>query len=161
MIDQVEENNRVSSSKLLIFMGILWLLLATSLLFYQFSSPTKIEVKWDTATEVETIGFYLHRSQHPDGELFLLNEGDGIIPGQGDPVSGATYTYVDENVLPGETYCYTLEEVEFDLSTNLYTDDVSCYSVSRVTWWAIVLTAISFLAGPILLIMGIKENRSL
>ncbi len=33
---------------------------------------------------------------------------------RGDLLSGATYSRTDSNVMSGNSYCYLLEEVEFD-----------------------------------------------
>jgi predicted extracellular nuclease len=73
--------------------------------------PRGIRVKWQTATEIDNLGFYLYRSESPDGPWTRLNE--ALIPSQapGAPV-GATYTWLDEAVQPGVTYFYRLEDVD-------------------------------------------------
>lgn len=157
---ETQLNSQSSSSKLLVVMGVLWLLLAAGLLYYQLVNPAKVEINWETATEQETAGFYLYRSNSPDGEFVILNP-DGIVNAEGSPVSGASYTYVDEEVVPGETYYYLLEEVEFDASRNRYEQDIFEYEVPRFTWWAVVLTAASALIGLVLLVTGLKEARNL
>jgi hypothetical protein len=141
-------------------MGALWLVLAAALLFYQLSNPAKVEIKWETATEQETAGFFLYRSKTPDGEFEPINA-DKIIDSKGNPVSGASYTYIDANVIPGETYYYILEEVEYNLSRNRYEKDMFAYTVPRVSWWVVILTAGSIIIGLALLITGLKEDRSL
>jgi hypothetical protein len=148
-----------NSAKLLIIMGILWLLLAAALLIYQFSIPASIEVEWETATELDTAGFHLYRGTSPDGEFTLVNQ--ELIPSQGNAVSGATYAYTDHNVVPGQTYYYILEEVEADLSTNRYDNEMFSWKVPRVAQWAVLLTAVTVLAGLALLIMGLREGRNL
>lgn len=153
-------NTNSSSARLLMIMGALWLILAAALLFYQLSNPAKVEIKWETATEQETAGFYLYRSQTPDGEFEPINP-DKIIDSKGNPVSGASYTYIDSNVTAGETYYYILEEVEYDLSRNRYVNDMFAYTVPRVSWWVVILTAGSIIVGLALLITGLKEDRSL
>jgi hypothetical protein len=45
-----------------------------------------------------------------DGPYTKIN--DALIPAQGDPVSGASYSYIDTNVVKGSTYYYQLEDVD-------------------------------------------------
>lgn len=156
---QVKQKSQ-NSSKLLAVMGTLWLLLAAALLVYQLSNPAKVEISWNTATELNTAGFYVYRSNDLDGEFVQLNKGQ-LINSEGSPVSGAEYSFVDSNVKPGETYYYVLEEVENDSTTNRYNDDMFTYAVPPVTWWAAILTAGSVVIGIALLITGLKESRNL
>ena len=140
--------------------GLLWLLLAAALLFYQFTSPPKVEIKWETATEQNTAGFYIYRATTPEGEFEIVN-GDNLINSQGNPVSGANYTYVDDHVVAGQTYYYILEEVENDSSRNRYEEDMFAYEIPKISWWAVILTAASVIIGLALLITGLKEERNL
>jgi hypothetical protein len=89
------------------------------------SSPTAVELArfeaapngaaialaWETATELDNLGFNLYRAQAPDGPRTQLNA--NLIPGQapGSPV-GAAYTWLDESVATGITYYYWLEDVD-------------------------------------------------
>ncbi|MFQ5398403.1 MAG: hypothetical protein ACE5E7_02270 [Anaerolineae bacterium] len=158
-MDQEIELRQHRSSRLLMFLGALWLVLAAALLYYQLSSPVTIKVEWETATELNTAGFQLYRSNSPDGELTLLNK-DGLIPGKGNSTSGARYTFVDKNVEAGKTYYYVLEEVEYDSTTNRYDDEQFAYSVPPVSWWVILLTAVSVVLGLALLVTGLREGKS-
>jgi hypothetical protein len=90
-----------------------------------FPEPTAIELasftatpqasaillQWETATELDNLGFNLYRANMPDGLRTQLNA--SLIPAQnpGSPV-GATYTFLDEGVQPGLTYHYWLEDVD-------------------------------------------------
>jgi hypothetical protein len=76
----------------------------------RFGSPPYTEVTWETASEVDTAGFFLYRSDSPDGPFSLLTENP--IPAQGDPLVGASYRYEDWDVTWGQRYFYQLEEVE-------------------------------------------------
>jgi uncharacterized repeat protein (TIGR01451 family) len=70
-----------------------------------------ILVTWETAIEIDNVGFNLHRSTSPDGSYFKLNE--TLIPSQAPgSIFGATYTWLDEDVEAGTTYYYKLEDVE-------------------------------------------------
>jgi uncharacterized membrane protein len=72
-----------------------------------------ILLEWETATELDNLGFNLYRSEEADeeGELSRLNA--ALIPGQnpGSPVGGS-YAFVDQGVSPGVTYWYWLEAVD-------------------------------------------------
>jgi hypothetical protein len=142
----------------LFVIGSLWLLLAAWLLYYQLNQSASIQVEWNTATELDTAGFNLYRSPAADGEFMRIN--DKLIPSRGDGVSGASYTYSDKSITGGETYYYLLEEVELDASTNRYESDIFSYTVPVVTWWAVVLTAVSLLAGLALILIGIREHKT-
>jgi uncharacterized delta-60 repeat protein len=70
-----------------------------------------ILLQWETASELDILGFALYRAGSPDGVRTRLNE--GLIPGQapGSPV-GSSYRFVDKNVVAGTTYYYWLEGVD-------------------------------------------------
>ena len=154
----IEQPNHNRSSGLLIFLGVLWLILATVLLYYQSVQSASIKVEWNTETELETAGFYVYRAQSPEGEFTLVNE--TLIPSKGDALSGASYTYTDENVEAGKTYYYLLEEVENDATTNRYNEDMFSFTVPQTAWWSALLTAVSLTAGLALLITGIRERNN-
>lgn len=154
------EETQQGSSRLLILLGTLWLVLAAALLVYQFSSQPHVEINWSTATEQNTAGFFVYRSTDPAGNFDLLN-GDRMINATGSAVTGSNYVFVDDTAQRGQTYYYLLEEVEFDATRNRYLDDIDQYYVPRVVWWAVLLTTASVLIGLALLITGLKEERNL
>lgn len=151
-------NSNGRSATLMVMMGIFWLVLSGALLFYQLASPPTVRVEWETATELDTAGFFLYRSQTADGEFVQVNQ--SLINSEGSAVSGASYSYVDRQVEAGVTYYYLLEEVQKDARTNRYEEDMFSYTVPRVTWWAVVLTAVTALVGLALLVSGIKEGKA-
>ncbi len=65
---------------------------------------------WTTASEVNTVGFNLYRSESKDGPFTQINT--QVIPTTGDAVTGSKYRYEDKEVLAGRTYYYQLEDVE-------------------------------------------------
>ncbi|MCB9422913.1 MAG: hypothetical protein H6667_24145 [Ardenticatenaceae bacterium] len=152
----MESTKSPGSPNLLFIIGSLWLVLAAWLLYFQMNPA--INVEWNTATELQTAGFNLYRSPAADGEFVQIN--DKLIPSQGDGLTGASYTYRDKSVTSGETFYYLLEEVELDASTNRYENDIFSYTVPSVMWWAVVLTAVSLLAGLAFIVMGIRENKN-
>jgi hypothetical protein len=76
-------------------------------------SDGKVELKWETASEIDNAGFHIWRSEEKDGEYTKIT--DTLIPAKGD---GSTYTFIDEYVIDGVTYYYKLEDFDlFDVST--------------------------------------------
>ncbi|MBN1810856.1 MAG: hypothetical protein JXA14_03375, partial [Anaerolineae bacterium] len=70
-----------------------------------------ILVAWETAIEIDNVGFNLYRTQAPEGAWVRLN--DTLIPSQSPgSVFGTTYAWLDENVETGTTYYYKLEDIE-------------------------------------------------
>lgn len=78
----------------------------------QRSKRSVITVEWKTASELNTAGFNLYRSDQLDGPYFQVNQ--GLIPASPDPLVGGVYTYRDETVIPGAKYYYRLEDIDFD-----------------------------------------------
>jgi hypothetical protein len=70
-----------------------------------------ILVTWETASEVENLGFNVYRAIEVDGPLTQLNAGLVHIwmPGSSD---GGSYAYLDGAVVPDTTYYYWLEAVD-------------------------------------------------
>lgn len=157
---EAEQLQQKRSSRLFIALGVLWLVLGAAHFAYQLANPT-VEVNWETATEMQTAGFNLYRSSTPVGDFMLLNQEAGLIPSQGEGLTGASYTYIDDSVDVGNTYYYLLEEVEFNQNVNRYEDDLFAYTVPYVTIWTAVLTAVSVVVGLALLVTGLREDRNL
>ena len=67
-------------------------------------------VEWVTKTEIDNVGFNLYRSTGTGGTYLKLNP--EIIPGLLSSVNGRAYTFYDENVTPGNVYCYQLEDID-------------------------------------------------
>ncbi len=75
-------------------------------------------VRWQTASELETVGFRLYQ-QRDDGSWRVVG---GFIEAKGWPNGGigAEYSVVDPDAVPGETYTYRLVEVETGGGTQEY-----------------------------------------
>ena len=67
-----------------------------------------VVVKWETASEVDTEGFYVWRSETETGDFEKVNL--EIVPAEGDVMQGARYSYTDTD--SGLAYWYKLEEVD-------------------------------------------------
>jgi hypothetical protein len=72
----------------------------------------EIRLDWETASEVDNLGFHLYRGDSPDEPQVSLTSVP--IPSQapGSPVGG-TYTFLDGDVQLGERYWYWLEDIDF------------------------------------------------
>jgi hypothetical protein len=68
-------------------------------------------LRWETASEIDALGFNLYRSEAPGGTYTCLNA--TLIPAQvpGTP-SGAVYTWLDWQVEPHAVYYYRLESLD-------------------------------------------------
>lgn len=143
----------------MIAIGLLWLLLAAALLVYRELTPPRVEITWETATEQGTAGFNLYRSPTRDGDYTLINEGE-FIESRGGPVSGASYTYVDEDVTADNVFFYVLEEIETDGSRLRYEDDIFEYEVPARPAWLLILAGVCGLLGAAILFVGLKEFKS-
>ncbi|MBN1180015.1 MAG: hypothetical protein JXD18_12445 [Anaerolineae bacterium] len=75
-------------------------------------------LEWETALELECLGFDLYRAGSPDGERVQLNPTRIACEALGG-LWGTHYSFVDENVSVGETYFYWLEDISID-GTTLY-----------------------------------------
>ena len=101
---------------------------------YNFARPTAVKllwfkargyaglvkVGWETASEIDNLGFNLYRSEQAKGPKTKLNS--SLIPSQVPPGSpfGAVYGYKDRNVQPGKIYFYWLEDVDIYGRTGLH-----------------------------------------
>lgn len=74
---------------------------------------TSILITWQTANETDMLAFYVRRSLDDGGEHQRVS---GPIPAQGD-IAGASYEWIDSDVVGGPTYYYYLEAVEISGST--------------------------------------------
>jgi hypothetical protein len=129
---------------ILIRVAVLVLLFLLGAALVYFGSPARVVIEWETASEVDTAGFLLYRSESSDGPFSLLTETP--IPAQGDPLVGASYRYEDREVIRGRCYSYQLEEVERSGTRNSFPQAVE--GCAGVRWlWALA-------GGALLAILG-------
>lgn len=86
------------------------------LLFYQ---PGGVIVTWETASEVNTMGFNLYRSEGAT-QAPVERVNAELIPAEGDPLAGASYRVEDREVRAGRIYSYQIEEVEWNGTRTRY-----------------------------------------
>ncbi len=78
-----------------------------------------ILLKWETGSEINNVGFYLYRATDPAsrGEMLIFIESTL-------EVTGDYYEYLDEEVIPGTTYYYTLGALDTNGNVE-YSDPVT------------------------------------
>ncbi|MEJ2048539.1 MAG: T9SS type A sorting domain-containing protein [Calditrichota bacterium] len=71
-----------------------------------------IQLEWTTASEENNDGFYIMRSEDPEGEFTRLN--DELIDGSGSVTTSHNYNFTDSKVTPEVTYYYKLYSVDYN-----------------------------------------------
>lgn len=78
-----------------------------------------IQIEWETATELETLGFDLFRAEAEDGPRSRINP--SFIPSQNPgSAAGALYEWWDDTVSTEATYYYWLEAVDIYGDSSLH-----------------------------------------
>ncbi len=78
--------------------------------FEAHPQDSAIELSWETASELDNLGFHLYRAMTAGGRYERITT--YLIPGLGSSPSGARYHFVDRGLVNGETYFYQLEDIE-------------------------------------------------
>lgn len=84
---------------------------------WKTSQAAQVDIRWETASEADTAGFNIYRSESRQGPYEKVNA--DLIPGSPDAFLGGTYHFVDQDVDPGKTYYYRLEDVDYGGTGNL------------------------------------------
>jgi len=134
-------------NRALVYAFVPLLLLVLGVALVRFAFPPVIEVSWETASEVNTAGFLLYRSDSKEGPFSLLTESP--IPAQGDPLVGASYSYEDRDVTWGRRYFYQLEEIERSGTRNRGPDIVADRAGAGWPWALLAGALLSALGGAI------------
>lgn len=81
-----------------------------------------VHLTWETAAELENIGFNVYRATL-NGPAFVMGErlNGAIIPAAGDATAGANYSLLDEKPLAeGEVRSYVLEDIDVNGAVSLH-----------------------------------------
>jgi hypothetical protein len=84
--------------------------------FTACATPEGVELRWETASEEDNLGFDIHRGTDEAVEC-INNE---IIPGAGTTLESQSYVFVDDDVDPGASYSYWLEQIDFSGNTERF-----------------------------------------
>ncbi|MDM8562481.1 hypothetical protein QUF54_03920 [Candidatus Marithioploca araucensis] len=84
--------------------------------FAAVASDSRVELKWETASERDNAGFHLWRAASEGREngdySNVIKLTDELIPANGSKVGGISYFYTDYEVKSGVTYYYGLEDID-------------------------------------------------
>ena len=80
--------------------------------FEATAQDDSVVVKWETASEIDNVGFHLWRSTRKNGKYRRITE--ELMPAQGSAMMGAVYSYDDTDVLPSKRYFYKLEDIDIN-----------------------------------------------
>ena len=75
-------------------------------------------IRWNTASEIDTAGFNILRSEEEDGTYERVNA--ALIPAEGGPSWGASYVYEDAPLPAEDTFWYKLEDVDIYGASTLH-----------------------------------------
>jgi hypothetical protein len=85
--------------------------------FIASASGTSVKLNWETATEVNNIGFNIERKS-----AYSEFQEIGFVPGFGTTTEPKSYSFTDNNLRNG-VYSYRLKQIDFD-GTFTYSDEV-------------------------------------
>ena len=88
----------------------------------------EIYVEWETATEFDTLGFFVMRGNLAQGPYTRISD---FIPHEGNTLTGAQYGWIDRTATLGHTYYYRLEEITVN-QTSIFYEAVPATSGSPV-----------------------------
>lgn len=150
-------SNKISYHKL-VWLGVFVLFLAAvvmGIFAWREASQAYVIIEWETASELNTAGFFLNRGETLEGPFERVNH--QIIAASPDPITGGSYRYKDLNVQPSVTYYYMLQEVELD-------GNFSSYGPIEITANAggrqeLILAVLLLLAGGIGLISVTRREK--
>jgi hypothetical protein len=83
----------------------------------KWQNDGSILVVWETSTELDSTAFFLYRAGSLNGPWTDYVD---FEPAAGNEFTGATYTFVDNEVSQGSTYYYRLEETAADGSSSFF-----------------------------------------
>jgi hypothetical protein len=86
--------------------------------FLAKGQDSAVELSWETASEIDNLGFHLYRSLASEGPYDRVTS--RVIPGLGSSPVGARYSYVDSGLENGTTYFYRLEDIETTGRTKMH-----------------------------------------
>lgn len=85
-------------------------LAAVDLLYFTATVNTNhILLEWETAQEIDNLGYNIQRSIYSDSSFESIGD---FIPTNDDPFAGGYYSYSDYEVVVGQMYYYRLESVD-------------------------------------------------
>ena len=127
----------------LIFFGIALLVYSVILL-----ARLQVVIEWETASEIDTVGFQIYRSLQPDGPFEKITSDP--IPASADALAGGSYRFLDRNLVANQEVYYRLVEIESTGNENILGE--TSVIPERYGWFEAV-------SGFILIIIGLIFTR--
>jgi hypothetical protein len=101
--------------------------------FTATASNGAVALKWATGIEKDNAGFKVWRGEpSSDGQCSTDSNNytdvqaiTPLVDSKGTEVSGATYTMTDSNVASGNTYCYALEDIDYNGKSTFHMNDIA------------------------------------
>jgi hypothetical protein len=145
---------------------------AVTLSFFEAEwNKAEVSVAWETAMEIDTVGFNLWRSTSPNGAYEQVNT--TLIPAAWmGGVWGGSYSYTDTDVVAGQVYYYKLEELEVGGVRNWYGPvstggsegptavelfNVAASSDVAGVWW--LVSAVAVFSLPLVVLARLWKRR--
>lgn len=99
--------------------GGAWSVSAAVRLTYFNATPgdQRIDLQWETASEIGSSGFYVQRSQQANNGYVRISD---FIPVTGEGFTGNVYNFSNTGLSNGSTYYYKLEAVNSDQSSDFH-----------------------------------------
>jgi hypothetical protein len=115
------------------------------------TSNSVVTIEWTTASELNTAGFNLYRSENREGPFTRINNDQ--IPHSPDPLVGGSYAFTDTDVQAGRTYYYQLEDIEFGGATTRHGPIVVTAERNSMTemLWAVALMGVAIIGLLVLI----------
>jgi hypothetical protein len=82
----------------------------------------QVLIQWITSSEVNISGYYIVRSEQPDG---VYSRTSGFVPAKGNGDIGGIYSYTDTDLVYGRTYYYKLEVIGSNNQTIIFYGPIS------------------------------------
>ena len=110
---------------------------------WRMTGAPSIVIEWSTASELDTVGFNIFRSDDPDGDAQKVN--DQLIPASADAYTGSDYTFTDQSVSSGKTYYYWLEDVSGSGAVNRNGPIEAAAESGMILEWLLILIMVLIL----------------
>ncbi|BAP54310.1 hypothetical protein THII_0013 [Thioploca ingrica] len=97
----------------------------------------QVNITWETGTEENNAAFRVSRgipltgicSANPN-DYTEITQVTPLIPSKATEMSGAIYSITDSNVISGTTYCYVLEDIDYNNKSTFHTDQLVSVTVN-------------------------------
>lgn len=118
------------------------------------SQRAVVAIDWSTASEIDTVGFNIYRSEQSNQGFVRINA--EIIPASREPLTGGEYSFVDPNVEPGKEYYYLLEDVAMDGQVSR---NGPIEVTAQANFWSNLVQSAAF--GVVAIIIFVNKDRML